>query len=87
MQRHIAIVEDEAAIRHNYEDALRRYGYHVSGYGDRNSAFAAFSRRLPELVIIDVGLGSESEGGFRRVASVGAIKTGRTFPARAFVCG
>jgi two-component system OmpR family response regulator len=64
MQRHIAIVEDEAAIRHNYEDALRRYGYHVNGYGDRNSAFAAFSRRLPELVIIDVGLGSEPEGGF-----------------------
>jgi two-component system OmpR family response regulator len=64
MQRHIAIVEDEAAIRHNYEDALRRYGYHVSGYGDRSSAFAAFSRRLPELVIIDVGLGNEPEGGF-----------------------
>ena len=35
MQRHIAIVEDEAAIRHNYEDALRRYGYQVSGYGDK----------------------------------------------------
>ena len=32
MQRHIAIVEDEAIIRHNYEDALRRYGYRVSGY-------------------------------------------------------
>ena len=64
MQRHIAIVEDEAAIRHNYEEALRRYGYHVSGYGDRAAAIAAFSRRLPELVIIDVGLGDEPEGGF-----------------------
>ncbi len=64
MQRHVAIVEDEAAIRHNYEEALRRYGYHVSGFSDRTSAFAAFSRRLPELVIIDVGLGNEPEGGF-----------------------
>jgi len=64
MQRHIAIVEDEATIRHNYEDALRRYGYHVSGYGGRRDAMEAFARRLPELVIIDVGLGDEPEGGF-----------------------
>jgi two-component system OmpR family response regulator len=64
MQRHIAIVEDEATIRHNYEDALRRYGYHVTGYSGREESLAAFSRRLPELVIIDVGLGDEPEGGF-----------------------
>ena len=64
MQRHIAIVEDEATIRHNYEDALRRYGYQVSGYADKPSALAAFTRRLPDLVIIDVGLGDEVEGGF-----------------------
>ena len=64
MQRHIAIVEDEAAIRHNYQEALRRYGYHVNGYADRAVAMAAFERRLPELVIIDVGLQDEPEGGF-----------------------
>lgn len=64
MQRHIAIVEDEAAIRHNYEDALRRYGYQVTGFADKPSALAAFSRRLPDLVVIDVGLGDEIEGGF-----------------------
>lgn len=64
MQRHIAIVEDEATIRHNYEDALRRYGYQVTGYGDKSSAMAALTRRLPDLVIIDVGLGDEVEGGF-----------------------
>jgi two-component system OmpR family response regulator len=64
MQRNIAIVEDEATIRHNYEDALRRYGYHVTGYGDKDSALAAMSRRLPDLVVIDVGLGDDVEGGF-----------------------
>ena len=64
MARHIAIVEDEAAIRHNYEDALRRYGYQVSGYGDRETALTALRRRLPDLVIIDVGLGDDVEGGF-----------------------
>ena len=64
MQRHIAIVEDEATIRHNYEDALRRFGYRVTGFSDKVSAMAALTRRLPDLVIIDVGLGDEFEGGF-----------------------
>ena len=64
MQRHIAIVEDEATIRHNYEDALRRFGYKVTGFADKPSAMAALTRRLPDLVIIDVGLGDEFEGGF-----------------------
>lgn len=64
MPRHIVIVEDEATIRHNYEDALRRHKYHVTGYGDRESALSALRRRLPDLVIIDVGLGDDVEGGF-----------------------
>ena len=64
MARQIAIVEDEAAIRHNYEDALKRYGYQVCGYSDRHSALDALRRRLPDLVIIDVGLGDDVEGGF-----------------------
>ena len=64
MTRNIAIVEDEAAIRHNYADAFRRQGYRVSGYGDRAQALAAFADRLPDLVLIDVSLGDEPEGGF-----------------------
>lgn len=64
MQRHIAIVEDEATIRNNYVDALKRYGYHVTGYGQLQPAREAFARRLPDLVIIDVGLGDDVEGGF-----------------------
>ncbi|MDX1556353.1 MAG: proteobacterial dedicated sortase system response regulator, partial [Xanthomonadales bacterium] len=55
---------DEAAIRHNYEDALKRYGYQVTGHGSLRAAREAFARRLPDLVIIDVGLGDEVEGGF-----------------------
>ncbi len=64
MTRRIAIVEDEAAIRYNYEDALRHQGYQVTGYGERRLALEAFRRRLPDLVIIDVGLGDDVEGGF-----------------------
>jgi two-component system OmpR family response regulator len=76
MPRRIAIVEDEVAIRRNFEDALRRQGYLVSGYGDRQSAMDAFSSRLPDLVIIDVGLGDDVEGGFelcRELRSVSRV--------------
>jgi len=60
----VAVVEDETAIRDNYLAGLRRHGYRVSGYGNRKEALAAFASRLPDLVIIDVNLGSEVEGGF-----------------------
>lgn len=64
MSRSIAIVEDEPAIRDNYVDAFRRQGYRVAGYADRTSALLAFDQRLPDLVVIDVSLGDEPEGGF-----------------------
>lgn len=76
MQRHIAIVEDEAVIRDNYTDALRRYGYRVSGYADRSTAMEAFQRRLPDLVIIDVGLGDDVEGGFELCRDLRGLSRG-----------
>ncbi len=62
--RTVAIVEDEPALQANYRDALERHGYAVEVYGTRKAALAAFESRLPELAIIDVGLGDEIEGGF-----------------------
>ena len=64
MPHHIAIVEDEATIAANYRDTLQRQGFQVSLYKDRKAASSAFSRRLPDLAIIDVGLGEEIEGGY-----------------------
>ncbi|MFT4517905.1 MAG: two-component system OmpR family response regulator [Halioglobus sp.] len=64
MPHHIAIVEDERAIAANYRDALQRQGFRVSLFNSRSSATEAFARELPDLAIIDVGLGDEVEGGF-----------------------
>jgi len=64
MARQIAIVEDEPAIRENYADFLRRQGYQVTCHADRVSAEAAFAGALPDLVILDIGLGDEVDGGF-----------------------
>jgi two-component system, OmpR family, response regulator len=64
MARRIAIVEDEVAIRENYAAVLRKQGYEVQGYGSRATAMESFRQRLPDLVILDIGLGDEIEGGF-----------------------
>jgi two-component system OmpR family response regulator len=64
MTRRIAIVEDEPAIRANYGDVLSRQGYAVAAYDNRTAALAAFRTRLPDLALIDIGLGDDVDGGF-----------------------
>ena len=64
MKRLIAIVEDEPAIRDNYAAAFAREGYTVRTYANRAQAMTAFAARLPDLVIIDISLEDEPEGGF-----------------------
>jgi len=63
-RKRVAVVEDELAIRDNYAAALERQGYQVQGYSSRGEAMAAFEARLPDLVIIDINLVDEVEGGF-----------------------
>ena len=62
--KRIAIVEDEPAIRANYADALRRHGYEVATYANRADALGAFRARLPDLALVDIGLGDDIDGGF-----------------------
>ncbi len=64
MARRIALVEDDPTIRQNYADALARAGYEVAAFGDRASASRTLAARLPELAIIDIGLGADIDGGF-----------------------
>ena len=64
MSRCIAIVEDDAELRRNYAEALRRDGYDVSTYANRPEAEKAFAARLPDMAILDIMLGDDREGGF-----------------------
>ena len=64
MGKRIAIVEDEAAIRENYAAAFRREGYSVDVFDARKPALDAFSARFPDLVVIDINLRDDVEGGF-----------------------
>jgi len=73
MSRRIAIVEDDPAIRANYADALRRHGFEITAYGARAEALAAMKARLPDLAIIDIGLGADVDGGFELCRELRAL--------------
>jgi two-component system OmpR family response regulator len=64
MSRRIAVVEDDPTIRANYAEALRKHGFEVAAYAARAEALAAMSARLPDLALIDIGLGADIDGGF-----------------------
>ena len=70
MSKRIAIIEDEQAIRENYAAAFRREGYAVELFDARQPAMEAFEARLPDLVIIDINLKNEVEGGFELCRSL-----------------
>ncbi|MEC4724339.1 proteobacterial dedicated sortase system response regulator [Shewanella sp. D64] len=73
--KRIAIVEDEAAIRENYKEVLQQQGYSVQAYANRPSAMQAFTTRLPDLAIIDIGLEDEIDGGFALCQSLRAMSS------------
>ena len=64
MDKLITIIEDEPHIGENYRDAFIKRGFKVALYCDKDSALSAMSNRLPDLVLIDLGLGSDADAGF-----------------------
>ncbi|VAX00795.1 Two-component transcriptional response regulator, LuxR family [hydrothermal vent metagenome] len=62
--RTIAIVEDEPAIRENYAEVFRAQGYQVDLYETRDVALSAFTKKLPDLALLDIGLKNDIDGGF-----------------------
>ena len=64
MNYRLAIIEDDNLLRENYTDVFGRQGYRVDAYSNRAQAQEVFQSRLPDLAIIDIGLGDEVDGGF-----------------------
>lgn len=75
MPKRIALVEDEPAIRANYADAFRKHGFEVEAYANAREAMSAFRTRLPDLAVLDVGLGDDPEGGFTLCRELRALST------------
>lgn len=64
MASRIAIVEDDLDQQQNYADALQRKGFETNCYSSVESALDGIQHERPDLVLLDVVLGEESEGGF-----------------------
>lgn len=60
----ITIIEDDVLQLENLETALTSQGFKVNGFSNRQEAEASFNASLPDLVISDIILGSEMDGGF-----------------------
>ena len=73
MTRSIAIVDDEKPIRDNYTEALQKQGYRVHAFPERNTAMEHFRNRLPDLVLLDIALADDAEGGFEMCRELRAI--------------
>ncbi|KUJ72036.1 response regulator transcription factor [Thiomicrospira sp. WB1] len=61
---HITVIEDDPVQLETLETALKGQGFKVHGYADRTAAEAGFEQQLPDLVISDIILGDEVDGGF-----------------------
>jgi two-component system, OmpR family, response regulator len=64
MTKQIILVEDEPILCQNYAKAIREQGYEVVTCNDKEEAKACLSKHLPDLAILDIGLGDDAEAGF-----------------------
>jgi two-component system, OmpR family, response regulator len=60
----IVIVEDDDDQRSNYEKLLIRRGYAVHSFGAKSEALTYLSQNRPDLLILDIILGEDYDGGF-----------------------
>jgi len=61
----IILVEDDPILQSNFTDLLTDEGFAVEGYTDRQSAMQRFEEFLPDIVLLDISLGRETEAGFQ----------------------
>lgn len=60
----IAVIEDDELQLTSLVTGLEQQGFTVDAYTNREDAETAFNAKLPDLVISDIILGSEMDGGF-----------------------
>lgn len=65
MTAQIVFVEDDPVIRENYADVLIEEGFRVDAFADRASALRSLQNHIPDLILLDISLGSERDGGFQ----------------------
>ena len=76
MPKQILLVEDELILCENYAKTIREHGYEVITCHSKQGALQIINKHLPDLAILDIGLGDEMEAGFdlcREIRSLSAV--------------
>jgi two-component system OmpR family response regulator len=60
----ITIVEDDVDQQQNYADALQRRGFITECFSNVEDALVGITNNRPDLVLLDVVLGDDADGGF-----------------------
>jgi two-component system OmpR family response regulator len=64
MPKQIILVEDEPILCENYAKAIKQQGYEVVTCDNKQDALVNINKQLPDLAILDIGLGEDAEAGF-----------------------
>lgn len=64
MPKQILLVEDEPILCENYAKAIREQGYDVVTCNNKQEAMDVMNSNLPDLAVLDIGLGENAEAGF-----------------------
>jgi len=78
MPKQIILVEDEPILCENYAKAIREQGYEVVTCNNKQDALARVNQHLPDLAILDIGLGDDAEAGFDLCREIRSLS--RTLP-------
>ena len=73
MTKQILLVEDELILCDNYAKTIRENGYEVVTCHTKRQALEIINKRLPDLAILDIGLGDEMEAGFDLCQKIRAL--------------
>jgi two-component system, OmpR family, response regulator len=60
----IVLVEDDELIRENFSDLLTEEGFVVESFSNSATALQRFNAPLPDMAILDISLGKETDAGF-----------------------
>lgn len=61
----IGYVEDNDAIRENYAECFAEAGFKVDAFCEGESALASFRQQMPDLLLLDIGLGHQRDAGLQ----------------------
>lgn len=73
MPKQIILVEDEPVLCQNYAKAIRDQGYEVITCDNKQDALQILNKQLPDLAILDIGLGDDAEAGFDLCREIRAL--------------